>query len=31
LHVTGGALKGGRLVEGEAAVAGKPFSLLFLS
>ena len=27
LHVTGGSLKGGRLVEGEAAVAGKFFSL----
>ena len=25
LHVTGGSLKGGRLVEGEAAVAGKFF------
>jgi hypothetical protein len=27
LHVTGGSLKGGRLVEGEAAVAGKCFFL----
>ena len=27
LHVTGGALRGGRLVDGEAAVAGKLFIL----
>jgi len=25
LHVTGGVLKGGRAVEGEAAVAGQPW------
>ena len=30
LHVTGGVLKGGRSVEGEAAVAGNPLVLLGL-